>query len=44
MTDVTLESNDPLVRNNALLQSNAEMMRSNHDLLLAIAAKLGVAA
>lgn len=45
MTDVTLAySNNRRRRNNALMRSNAEMTWSNRDPLLAIGAKLGVAA
>ena len=46
LTDTTtIEMNSALlIKSNVLLQSNAEMMRSSHELLLAIAARLGVAA
>ena len=41
----TIETNYVLLEaHSRLLKSNADMMRSNHERLLAIAAKLGVAA
>lgn len=46
LTDTTtIETNHALLgANSRLLKSDAEVMRSNHDLLLAIAARGGVAA
>jgi uncharacterized protein YaaN involved in tellurite resistance len=39
-----LHANNALIEtNNRLLRANAVMMQKNHDLLLAIAAKLGIA-